>query len=145
MSLPDPHPGLVISYSYLWHNEHQSGREEGVKDRPCAIVLTRQVVDDVTVVTVVPITHTPPADESAALAVPPKVGVHLGLDDSPSWIIADEVNDFVWPGPDLRPVPGTNPPRYDYGVLPPTFFKQLRALILAQPKTATIRIVKRTQ
>ena len=39
MSLPKPEPGLVIRYSYLWHAGHRQGREEGVKDRPRAIVL----------------------------------------------------------------------------------------------------------
>jgi hypothetical protein len=36
---PVPQPGLVIRYSYLWEREALEGREEGVKDRPCAIVL----------------------------------------------------------------------------------------------------------
>lgn len=31
MTLPDPEPGLVISYAYLWHHEHARGREEGLK------------------------------------------------------------------------------------------------------------------
>jgi hypothetical protein len=33
MPIPNPEPGLVISYAYLWHDEHHAGREEG-KDRP---------------------------------------------------------------------------------------------------------------
>ena len=28
MSFPDPHPGLVIRYAYLWKREHDEGREE---------------------------------------------------------------------------------------------------------------------
>ena len=39
MPIPNPEPGLVISYAYLWHHEHQAGREEGQKDRPSVIVL----------------------------------------------------------------------------------------------------------
>jgi hypothetical protein len=39
VSWPVPRPGLVIRYSYLWESEARLGREEGVKDRPCAIVL----------------------------------------------------------------------------------------------------------
>jgi hypothetical protein len=27
MALPDPQPGLVISYSYLWRHEHRAGRD----------------------------------------------------------------------------------------------------------------------
>jgi hypothetical protein len=39
MPIPNPEPGLVISYAYLWHHEHRAGREEGQKDRPSVIVL----------------------------------------------------------------------------------------------------------
>jgi hypothetical protein len=39
VSLPIPQPGLVIRYSYLWSAEAQAGKEEGTKDRPCAIIL----------------------------------------------------------------------------------------------------------
>ena len=39
MSVPNPQSGLVISYAYLWHHEHQGGQEEGRKDRPCVIAL----------------------------------------------------------------------------------------------------------
>jgi hypothetical protein len=37
MAIPTPEVGLVISYGYLWHYEHQAGQEEGRKDRPCVI------------------------------------------------------------------------------------------------------------
>ena len=43
MSWPVPRPGLVIRYSYLWESEAGAGREEGVKDRPCAIILVMYV------------------------------------------------------------------------------------------------------
>lgn len=54
MALPDPHPGLVIRYSYLWADEHRTGQEEGLKDRPCVIVVARHAVADRVLVTVVP-------------------------------------------------------------------------------------------
>jgi len=41
MALPVPQPGQVIRYAYLWWNEARIGREDGTKDRPCGIVLTR--------------------------------------------------------------------------------------------------------
>jgi hypothetical protein len=53
MPIPNPEPGLVISYAYLWHGEHQAGREEGIKDRPSVIVLAvEREVGDATIVTV---------------------------------------------------------------------------------------------
>jgi hypothetical protein len=62
MPIPNPKPGLVISYAYLWHHEHEAGREEGQKDRPSVIVLAiERDVDGATVVTVLPITHSAPA------------------------------------------------------------------------------------
>ncbi|WP_338049140.1 hypothetical protein [Rhodoplanes elegans] len=43
MDIPRPVSGLVIRYAYLWRREHLAGRDEGVKDRPCAVLLS--VVD----------------------------------------------------------------------------------------------------
>lgn len=130
MSLPTPIPGLVICYSYLWASEHGQGAEEGRKDRPCAIVAARQVVEGREVVTVVPVTHTPPTDPTDAVEIPPPLKANLGLDDQPSWIVLTETNDFLWPGPDLRPVPGVQPSRFYYGVLPPRFFAHVRTRLL---------------
>jgi hypothetical protein len=72
MPIPNPEPGLVISYAYLWHHEHQAGREEGQKDRPGVIVLTvERETDDATIVTVLPITHSAPVDPASAVEIPP--------------------------------------------------------------------------
>ena len=78
MSLPSPKPGLVICYAYLWAREHNRGAEEGVKDRPCAIVAAHQVIEGRKLVTVVPITHTPPTESADAIEVPPPLKAHPG-------------------------------------------------------------------
>lgn len=130
MSLPAPRPGLVIGYSYLWAREHSQGAEEGNKARPCAIVTARQVIEGRDVVTVLPITHTPPTAPDDAVEIPAAVKKHLGLDDLRSWIVVTETNDFLWSGPDLRPVPGLSPQRFDYGMLPPRFFAHVRDKVL---------------
>ncbi|MCB1970331.1 MAG: type II toxin-antitoxin system PemK/MazF family toxin [Geminicoccaceae bacterium] len=142
MSLPVPHPGLVISYSYLWADEHRRGQEEGRKDRPCAIVVARQTAGGETVATVVPVTHTPPHDPASALELPASIKKHLGLDDERSWIILDEVNDFFWPGPDLRPV---EPGKIAYGVLPPGFFRKMRDLLLKIHAKRKLALVRRSE
>lgn len=138
MSLPEPQPGLVIGFSYLWHREHLSGREEGVKDRPCAIVLVRRQEDGEMVVTVAPLTHSVPRDPATGIEVPMAVKRHLGLDAERSWIMCDEVNEFAWPGYDLRAIPGGKS-RYDYGLLPPRLFEQVvrRIAELKQAKRGT--------
>jgi len=130
MALPEPECGLVISYSYLWKHESDAGQSEGVKDRPCAIVLAVGAKDHaVKMVTVAPITHTPPRDPALAIEIPPRVKLHLGLDAERSWIVLDEFNEFVWPGFDLRSVPG-KPSCYDYGFLPPALFAKIVERIL---------------
>lgn len=124
MALPEPECGLVISYSYLWRNEYKAGKSEGLKNRPCAIILVVNNENDSRTVTVAPITHTPPINPAVAIEIPPKVKKHLGLDGEQSWIILDDFNEFLWPGYDLRPIPG-KAGTYDYGFLPPVLFKQL--------------------
>lgn len=130
MALPDPQPGLVISYTYLWHHESEKGRDEGRKDRPCVIILAAEQEDAGVRVTVVPVTHTPPADPAQALELPPRVKQHLGLDDRPSWVVLSEGNRFLWPGYDLKPIRGAKN-RFHYGFLPPGLFDRIRERFVA--------------
>jgi hypothetical protein len=130
MPIPAPEPGLVISYAYLWHFEHEAGQDEGRKDRPSVIVLAvERQADEKTEVTVLPITHTPPADPAGAVEIPAAVKRHLGLDDARSWIIVSEGNEFDWPGYDLRKIGRAD--RYDYGFLPPRFFSRVLETFMA--------------
>jgi hypothetical protein len=130
LPLPDPEPGLVIPYAYLWRHEHRKGQEEGRKVRPAVIVLAVQPAKNGPPrVTVAPITHTPPARGGEAMELPVRVKQALGLDDERSWIILDEVNQFSWPGYDLRPVPGAKD-RFAYGFVPPKLYEAVIARIL---------------
>ena len=89
-----------------------------MKDRPCAVVLTLQNGEEGEIVTVLPITHTPPSLSEADLAVeiPAETKRRLGLDDAPSWIMLTEANRFQWPGPDLRMVNNGDPSSVVYGL-----------------------------
>ena len=102
----NPEGGLVIRHAYLWWTEARAGRDEGAKDRPCVIVHLRQNEYQETETFIAPITHTPPAIPEKALEIPQSTKKRLGLDKEPSWVITSEVNRFVWPGPDIRAVPG---------------------------------------
>jgi hypothetical protein len=93
--LPVPEPGLVISYSYLWRSEYEREQEEGVKDRPCAIILIAEDAAGETVVTVVPITHSRPRDQGDGVEIPLAVKRRLGLDEARSWAIVSEVNGCI--------------------------------------------------
>ncbi len=126
MPIPIPEAGLVICYGYLWHYEHLAGQHEGRKDRPAVIILAARKPDgDSIEVTVLPVTHRPPDDPAWAIEIPAPVKRHLGLDSARSWVVVAEGNDFLWPGFDLRKIPGAD--RYDYGFLPPRFFSRIIA------------------
>jgi len=129
MPFPEPEPGLVISYAYLWRHEHHKGQTEGRKARPCVIILSVKETEGEQVVTVVPVTHTPPSDKTLAVEIPLKVKHCLKLDDRRSWIRVDEVNQFAWPGYDLRPTPG-NKSRYHFGFIPPSLFERVKLGVL---------------
>jgi hypothetical protein len=99
-----------------------SGRpRRGAKDRPCVVVLVVADRDSERLVIVAPITHRPPVDPEVCIELPLAVKRHLRLDSQCSWTVCDEVNEFVWPGYDLRPIPGLGD-RNDYGFLPPHLF-----------------------
>ncbi len=80
MKLPPPLPGLVIRYAYLWWNDARAGREDGSKDRPCSVVLTRIVDGGRTLAYVLPVTHTPPAKDEDGVEIPLATKQRLGLE-----------------------------------------------------------------
>ena len=144
MALPEPIPGLVIRYSYLWHREHLEGRDEGQKDRHCAIVAAIKTdKTGETRVLVLPITHTAPLPTTPAIEIPAKVKQRLKLDEARSWISLSEWNEFIWPGPDLRRLPGGDDATVVYGMLPPKLFAQIRGGVLAQVKSKASKPVRR--
>jgi len=85
-----PVHGRVIRYSCLWLWEHREGREEGTKDRPCAIVLASHLHDGETQVLVVPVSHGPPENFADALDLPPAVKQHLGLDSGSCRLLTEQ-------------------------------------------------------
>jgi len=143
MSIPDPEPGLVIRYSYLWQHEAITGKEEGAKDRPVVVVITLKNQDGKKRVAVVPITHSPPTKPENTLRLPAPVKKRLGLDAEASWIILTEVNVFTWPGPDLRPVSRENPTKMAFGYLPARLTQMILDQLRANNKRGA-KIVKRT-
>ena len=138
MPLPTtPFPGMVVRYSFLWSSEARAGETEGrkdrpgVKDRPCVIVTAiRRAADGRLRVRVLPITHVP-SEEARSIAIPAKVKRHLGLDADASWIVLDEVNEFFWPGVDLRPVSRSKPGVWTFGVLPMEIFDEIQVKLRA--------------
>jgi hypothetical protein len=145
VNFPRPEPGLVIRYAYLWLSEYREGREDGTEDRPCAVVLAIADDEGETRVTVLPVTHRPPADPSTAVELPIETKRRLGLDAERSWIVLSEGNEFLWPGPDVRPVPGADPASIAYGFLPPRLFDLVPRRFLALARERKARRVPRAE
>jgi hypothetical protein len=143
-----PERGSVIRYSYLWADENARGKEEGQKDRPAlALVLALSIkeTDGNTEVLVLAVTHTPPTNAADAVAFPQGIKRHLGLDDALSWIVTTEANAFIWPGPDIRPVPGRTPTTVIYGRVPNGLLRQVARSYLANRDKQRSRLVPRTE
>jgi hypothetical protein len=145
VTLPKPVPGLVIRYAYLWHDEFLEGREEGSKDRPCALVVATTSQDGQITATVLPITHSEPRAPSLALEIPATVRKRLGLDGARSWVVFSELNRFAWPGPDLRRLPDGDNSTIAYGMLPPGFLAELQKRFYAAYKAQRLKVVRRSE
>ncbi|HTO62666.1 MAG TPA: hypothetical protein VMM15_15560 [Bradyrhizobium sp.] len=128
MALPDPKPGLVVRYDYLWSREAAAGRDQG-KDRPTCLVAAADSLTKPRYVVLLPITHSPPDSLTIGIAIPPKVRQAIGLDDAPSWVIVSEYNVDAWPNAGLTPIPG-KPGTFAYGFIPPGLFAQIKARFL---------------
>lgn len=128
MVFPEPKPGLVVRYDYLWSREAAAGREQG-KDRPTCLVAASDSLTRPRYVVLLPITHTPPNGETVGLQIPDKVREAIGLDDEPGWIIVSEYNVDEWPNAGLAPLPG-RPGVFSYGFIPPGLFKEIKASFL---------------
>jgi mRNA-degrading endonuclease toxin of MazEF toxin-antitoxin module len=141
----EPKVGWLLNYSYLWADDHRRGEEEGVKNRPCALVTATRREGNRIVVIVVPVTHTPPADPTTAIEIPAVTKARLGLDAQRSWIICNEANVFAWPGPDLRAAAGRTPPSVWFGPLPPKLATAAREKLLGFAHAGRLRQVPRTE
>jgi len=128
VALPEPRPGLVIRYDYLWTREAAAGRDQG-KERPACLLAAMDSAISPRFVVILPITHREPDADTAGVEIPAKVRAALGLDDAPSWIIVSEHNVDEWPNAGLAPLPGRSGV-FSYGFIPPGLFAQVKAKFL---------------
>lgn len=166
MALPEPKPGLVIRYDYLWSREVAAGIDQG-KDRPACLVAASDSTAKPRFVVILPITHSAPpgaeapifldpaalpapgfsfwrpapSGDTAGIEIPPRVRQALGLDDEPCWVIVSEHNIDEWPNSGLRSLPG-RPGVFGYGFVPPRLFAQIKEKFLElaeKSRTAGVR------
>ena len=141
MALPDPKPGLIVRYDYLWSHEAAAGRDQG-KDRPACLVAASDSLSKPRYVVLLPITHSPPDVDTLGIEIPPKVKRALGLDDAPSWVVISEHNIDEWPNAGLSPIPGRSEV-FSYGFIPPGLFAQIKARFLELARQGKGRAVRR--
>jgi hypothetical protein len=94
---------------------------------------------------VLPITHTAPGNPDDAIEIPAPTKNRLGLDAGRSWIVITEANEFVWPGPDLRTLPGRDTSTIAYGSLPPKLFAHVRDRFLERAQRDKSARVRRSE
>lgn len=141
MPLPQPEPGMVLRYDYLWSREALQGRQQG-KDRPTCLVAASGSENSPRLVVLLPITHTPPSASTIAVEIPAAVKKAVGLDDEPSWVIVSEYNVDTWPNAGLSQIPGKSG-AYVYGFMPPKLFRSVKQLFIELIREKRSKAVKR--
>ena len=89
-----------------------------------------------------PITHTPPLKDEDGIEIPQATKRRLGLDTQRSWIITTELNQFNWPGPDIRPTPSGE---YLYGYLPEKLMRLVIDQVKRHARNNKLKTVPRTE
>lgn len=141
MPLPDPRPGLIVRYDYLWTREAAHGRTQG-KDRPACLVAATDSAMRPRFVVLLPITHVPPDGDTVGIEIPARVKQALGLDEAPSWVIVSEHNVDEWPNGGLSPLP-SRPGVFAYGFMPPGLFAKVKAGFVDLARTGRSSAVHR--
>jgi PemK-like, MazF-like toxin of type II toxin-antitoxin system len=143
-------PGMVLSYSYLWHRQSEKGETEGRKDRPATVVLVTSRTGFGEIVYVLPIsTSEPKPDDPWKMEIPPSIKERLGLDDRRSWIDVTEFNVSAWTPFHLRPTKkatGKDNSAQEtclYGYLPSGFFRKVVDAADEYRRTRKPRLVAR--
>jgi mRNA-degrading endonuclease toxin of MazEF toxin-antitoxin module len=140
-----PEPGLVIRYDFLWKDEARTGREEGTKDRPCAVVLATRPKDGQREVVLCPITHTPPRAGETAVEIPYKVARYLKLDSDRMWIKTHEVNRLQWEeGQIPYGVSRARPDAWAFGMLPQALGRRMFEQVRENSRRQALGIVTRS-
>jgi len=143
-----PPVGHVVAYEYLWASQTDE-REDGKKVYPCSVVMADSTAGGQSVAYLLGISHSPPRPGEAALAVPLQLKLRLGLDRQPAWIYLNQINVFVWPGPDLRPGRhvSTRPAAADtcdIGPLPDDWFALLQRELVEAYRQRRVKLIRRT-
>lgn len=139
-----PTPGDVINYAFLWNHEATRGQTEGLKDRPCVVVVS--VTQEATGLNVIvcPLTSQTPVQGTTVVEIPTNVKNRLGLTDrEKSFAITSEINTFLWPGPDLRPFERNGTKDIYFGRIPQRLHAQIKDGILSHAKARKLKTTSR--
>lgn len=143
---PAPPVGHVVAYEYLWSSKADR-REDGEKVYPTALILAKSMEFGSPLVYALGISHKPPNPTERALEVPRKMARWLGLDDRPQWLYTNELNIFVWPGPDLRPATWISSRKLQHGScvlgpLPQDWFEEVKRDFLESARLQRLKVTK---
>ena len=125
-ALPEPKPGLVFRYRYLWKNDPV---ETSPKIRPVLAVAVERLPGDILRVVVVPISSQRPLPGDG-VAIPEATKSRLRLTRDASWIVAAETNVFSWPGFDLEQ---TSDGKWAHGFVGEKLVDAVRKRLLGPP------------
>ncbi len=139
---PEPQPGQIIRFDYLWKREEERGAMQGMKDRPC-VVLAKTTCEHTgaEAVIVCPITHSPPYEDQECVRISKKDSRQMGLSKSEQWVKTDEANVVPWSDPGII---RATPTKWLFGRVPKYAFEAIRQSVLDCSKKQRLEMVNRS-
>ena len=87
--------------------------------------------------------HTSAGRTPTSVKLPSWVKRRIGLYPATSWIVTAELNRFIWPGYDLRPISRDAPDVFQWGFLPTDIFEAVKQGVIAHQRARNLGIVGR--
>ncbi len=116
-----PRPGDILNYIFLFAHEAKA-RDEGIKERPCMVIMT---IPEEQRVLVAPLTTK--GDSYADTLPVPDAVCRIAKLRGPTSVVLTELNIFTWLGYDVRPLHGSDD--IYIGRFPPGFTSSVMAKI----------------
>src|SRR5258708_11373746 len=117
--IPDPRPGLIFRYGYVWVRDFKKNPEFVGEDRPACIVMkvsedqedSLQAIGGSVIepgdVIILPITTSPPRPGDTVIELSPDEKRICRVDPARrSWLVVSEFNADIWPNADMSLVQG---------------------------------------
>ena len=134
---------MLVWYDYLWDHEYESGRREGSKRHPCAVIAASKIDENGDrKVLLCGISHMPMENPNDGVKLPVKLQKYMGLDQGEQWVWTNQYNEEMWSDPEIQ-VMALN--EYENARLPKALYDTVRESVVQHKRERDITQIDRTE